>query len=66
MNLGRHGAKLHGFLSFKADSYLYAADYAGNEMIKTYEILEDLEYKIIATYSVSDDYKTNHFHSSKG
>lgn len=37
----------------------YAADYAGNEMIKTYEILEDLEGpEIIATYSVSDDYKT--------
>ena len=58
---GVSGAEItDGFQSFGGrDHTFYAADYAGNEMIKTYEILEDLEGpEIIATYSVSDDYKT--------
>jgi subtilisin family serine protease len=44
----------------KAGIYtFYAADYAGNETVQTYEVTEDTTPpKLTATYKVADDYKT--------
>ena len=44
----------------KAGIYtFYAADYAGNEIIQTYEVLEDIKVpKVTNTFTVADSYKS--------